>query len=254
MRRAAGSAAVAFVLVVLAAPVGLAGAPSELLPDLIVRRATGLAIRSVAGGRERLRFTTTTANLGVGVVELHPRKDDCDGDGDFEDDRTALQRTFLDQNGNGRFDPSTDPVSRELVVGCFVFHAPHRHWHFEDFARYRLVSTRTGRVVSHQAKVGFCVVDNYRWRPGVPGSPQDAYYSTCRVDGVQGLSPGWADVYPAFLPAQWLDVTDLTPGRYCLVQRIDPGDAIRESDEANNVSRLPVRIRGVRVRGLTGSC
>src|SRR5688572_6360064 len=114
MRRAAGTAVVAFVLVALAAPVGLAGAPAELLPDLIVRRASGLAIRSVSGGRERLRFTTTTVNLGVGVLELHPRKDDCDGDGDFEDDRTALQRTFLDRNGNGRFDPSTDPMSREL--------------------------------------------------------------------------------------------------------------------------------------------
>lgn len=254
MRRAAGAVALAFAMLVLSVPATRAGTGAELLPDLVVRRASELDIRIVAGGRHLLRFTTSAANLGVGVVELDPRKDDCNSNGNLEDDRTAVQRTFLDQNGNGRYDPSSDPELRELVVGCFVFHAPHAHWHFEDFARYVLVNPRTDRVVARRSKVGFCVVDNYRWRAGVPGSPDGAYYTTCRADRIQGLSPGWADVYPAFLPAQRLDVTDLAPGRYCLVQRLDPSDAIEESDDANNVSRTKVRLDKVTVSRLPGSC
>ncbi len=231
-----------------------AGPPLELLPDLVVRRASDFDVQVVAGSRRRLRFTTTTANLGVGVVELEPRQDDCDGDGDLENDRTAVQHVHLDDDANGTFDPSVDTQYEEVTVGCFVFHAQHAHWHFEGFARYRLIDPRADRVVAVQAKVGFCVVDNYRWRPDVPGSPLSPYYTSCDADEVQGLSPGWADVYAASLPAQWLDVTGLAPGRYCLVQRVDPGKRIDEFDDSNNVDRTPVRLRGVSATRLPGSC
>jgi hypothetical protein len=243
------------MLAMLAAPtLASAGTPAELLPDLVVRRASNVDVEETPSGRRRLRFTTTSGNLGVGVVELEPRKDDCDGDGDLDDDRTAVQHTYLDEDGDGIFDPAVDVKVIEQVVGCFVFHAQHGHWHFEDFARYRLVNPRTGRVVATQSKVGFCVVDNYRWRPSVPGSPPNAYYTTCDADERQGLSPGWADVYAASLPAQWLDVTGLPSGRYCLVQRIDPGKRIAEVDDTNNVDRTPIRLREVAAARLPGTC
>jgi hypothetical protein len=255
MRRAVTAAALALSVLALAGngPVS-AGTGTELLPDLVVRRASELDIRVTPSGRHRLRFTTTTANLGAGVVELAPEQGDCDQDGDLENDRTAIQRSYLDQDGNGVFDRSDDTQFLERTVGCFVFHAIHDHWHFEDFARYRLVNPRTGRAVATQAKVGFCVVDSYRWRAELPGSPANAYYRSCQPDAVQGLSVGWTDVYQAFLAAQWLDVSGLPPGRYCLVQRIDPSSRIAEADEANNLSRTPLRLRDDSAFRRRGSC
>jgi hypothetical protein len=250
---AAASLVLAMLTMAPSAPAS-AGTGTELLPDLVVRRASELDVRITSSGRHRLRFTTTTANLGAGVVELAPVQDDCDDDGDLENDRTAIQRSFMDQDGNEVFDRAVDTQERERTVGCFVFHALHDHWHFVDFARYRLVNPRTGRVVAAQAKVGFCVVDNYRWRAELPGSPANAHYRSCRPDAVQGLSVGWADVYPAFLAAQWLDVSGLSPGRYCLVQRIDPGRRIAEADEGNNANRTPIRLRDASASRRTGSC
>jgi len=255
MRRAIAAAGLGLALLTMApsSPVS-AGTGTELPPDLVVRRASDLDVRITSSGRRRLRFTTTTANIGAGVVELEPVKDDCDEDGDFENDRIAVQHIYLDEDGNGIYDPSVDDASEAATVGCFVFHAIHDHWHFEDFARYRLVDPRTDLVVARQAKVGFCVVDNYRWRADLPGSPTNASYRSCRPDAVQGLSVGWADVYPAFLAAQWLDVSGLSPGRYCLVQRIDPGRKIAEADEGNNVNRTPIRLRNTSVARRAGSC
>jgi hypothetical protein len=231
-----------------------AGIGTELSPDLVVRRARDLDVRITPAGRHRLRFTTTTANLGAGVVELEPVRGDCDEDGDLENDRTAVQHIYVDEDGNGIYDPAVDVTSEEATVGCFVFHAIHDHWHFEDFARYRLLDPRTDLVVASQAKVGFCVVDNYRWRGDLPGSPAAATYRSCQPDAVQGLSVGWADVYPAFLAAQWLDVSGLSPGRYCLVQRIDPGGRIAEADDGNNVNRAPIRLRNSSAARRPGSC
>jgi hypothetical protein len=236
------------------AQISVAGPSVELLPDVVVRRPSQLDLQVGAGGRRRIRFTTTIANLGVGVAELRPVKDDCDGNGDLEDDRIAIQRVYQDEDGSGDFDPSVDARWNDLTVGCFVFHARHEHWHFVNFARYRLVDPRTGGVVAVQAKVGFCLVDNYRWRPDVPGSPDQRYYSTCEVDEVQGSSPGWADVYAATLAAQWVDVTRLAVGRYCLIQRVDPADRIAESDDSNNVNRTPIRLRKGSAVRLRGSC
>jgi hypothetical protein len=255
MRRSAFVVVVGLMLATLGLPGSAsAGPPAELLPDLVVRGANDLDIQVTPKGRHRLRLTTTTANLGTGVVELEPRQDDCDGDGDLENDRTAVQRVYLDEDGNGVFDPAIDVELVEHVAGCFVFHAKHQHWHFEEFARYRLLNPVTGKAVATQDKVGFCIVDNYRWRPGVPGSPPNRYYSTCEADQIQGLSPGWADVYSSALPAQWVDVTGLPPGRYCLVQRVDPSNRIVEADDANNLDRTPVRLRRSAARRLPGTC
>lgn len=253
MKRAAAAVLALGLLTGSALPAS-AGTGDELRPDLIVRRPSDLDVRITGSGRHRLRFTTTTANLGIGPVELEPVKDDCDGDGDIENDRTAVQRTYLDEDGNEVFDPAIDVDTVQATVGCFFFHARHGHWHFADFAGYRLVNPRTGRVVARQAKLGFCVVDNHRWRPDVPGSPSDAFYRSCAPDAVQGLSPGWADVYSAFLAAQWLDVTGLAAGRYCLVQRIDPGGKIAEADETDNVNRTPIRLGASSASRRSGEC
>jgi hypothetical protein len=255
MRRPGRLFAACVVLAIVGSAAAVsAGTTEQLRPDLVVHRASDLEIQVMPNGRRRLRLTTTTANIGIGVVELLPEQNDCNQDGDLGNDRTAVQRIYLDEDGDGIFDPAVDVQVGTHVAGCFVFHAKHQHWHFEDFARYRLVNPTSGKAVATQSKVGFCIVDNYRWRPGVPGSPANRYYDTCRADQIQGLSPGWADVYPSQLAAQWVDVTGLPAGRYCLVQRVDPANRILEANDANNVDRTPLRLRRSKVARRPGTC
>ena len=56
-----------------------------------------------------------------------------------------------------------------------------------------------------------------------------------------GTSVGWADVYPSTYPDNWIDVTGLS-GCFAVVHRVDPGNGILESNEANNVSSKIVRL------------
>ena len=44
---------------------------------------------------------------------------------------------------------------------------------------------------------------------------------------------GWADVYPSTYPGNWIEVTGLR-GCFAVVHRADPGNRIRESNEADN--------------------
>ena len=78
------------------------------------------------------------------------------------------------------------------------------------------------------------------------------HYPACNQDPRRrsitlGTSVGWADEYPASYYEQWIDVSGLR-GRFAFLQRVDPLNGIRESNESNNVSprvflRLPPSTR-----------
>ena len=211
-------------------------------------------------GVKLLRFSSIIGNAGTGVVELKPdppsrsAENDCDGDGDPLNDRKAFQRIFGDADGDGVFTRGVDEVISRRFAGCSVFHVAHDHWHFEEFARYRLVRPTSGRVVASSEKVSFCVRDSIRFGPELPGSPFGAYYGNCTQDSVTGLSIGWADYYGWTLPGQELNVRGLPDGRYCLRNQADPGDRLDESDEGNNHRSTVVRIRGPQVTDLRRAC
>ena len=44
----------------------------------------------------------------------------------------------------------------------FVYQTCHRHYHFRDFADYRLINS-AGQATAIGNKVGFCLLDNVRW-------------------------------------------------------------------------------------------
>jgi hypothetical protein len=50
----------------------------------------------------------------------------------------------------------------------------------------------------------------------------------------EGISAGWLDFYSADLPFQWVDASDVAPGRYRLGAEVDPANYMAESNEANN--------------------
>jgi hypothetical protein len=125
-------------------------------------------------------------------------------------------------------DPSNNPL--------FVYAPCHGHYHFEQFAEYRLLDASSSLVRSGR-KMAFCLEDTQRWDPSA--NPNRRFHC-----GSQGLQAGWADVYDPSVPCQWIDITGLPGGSYILEMVIDPGNYIPEANENNNATRVSVQIPG----------
>ena len=241
-------AAVAAAVLTIAAAAGRATASGRattdlLLPNVITLQPAGFVV-TTAHGRRLLRLSNTTANVGSGPLELQPRKRDCDGDGNPANDRTAIQRIYHDVNGDGIFEPSIDTTFDSRVAGCFGYDASHGHWHFHDYASYELLDVSTGTVIAANEKVGFCLLDSVFPYPGVPGAVRTRRYRGCARDSVQGESVGHGDIYQWWLPGQWIDVTSVPDGEYCLVTTADPDGQLLESSHIDNAYRQRIRLAG----------
>jgi hypothetical protein len=253
--------AVRIATLVLLAAIGLvalanravSAAPgSLLLPNLRPLPAGELRIEP-SGGRRLLRFSMVTQNFGSGPLELRAsagplpvasaayrvRLPLASLRGRTEDlPRTAVrQRIYLEGGG-----------FQERPAGDFVFHAAHDHVHFEDFVLYELIKVAEGSASPlPSSKVTFCVLDYAPAVPAVSGAPARPVYGPCApaggiADSVQGLSVGWGDYYDSTTPGQELDVTALPDGLYALRTTADPANRLLESDEADNVSEVRVRL------------
>jgi hypothetical protein len=110
----------------------------------------------------------------------------------------------------------------------------HGHYHFEQFGDYTLLDTN-GAVVAAGHKVGFCLEDVRAWSP--TANPATRY--NCANQGIQS---GWADVYGAGLPCQYIDISEVPPGSYTLKLVVNPAGLIKESNTNNNVTLVPVDI------------
>jgi Lysyl oxidase len=217
------------------------GASRELLPDLVTRTPAKIYLQVTKRGKRLVRFSNEVVNVGIGPLELRPRADDCNGNGDLRDDRTSYQRVYRDANGDGAFTRGVDTEFRTRRAGCSRFHPAHKHWHFEALAEYAL---RPAVPLGSKKKVSSCVLDSRRRLPKAPGSPRGKYYGGCRRDSIGGISIGWGDLYGARVTGQELDVTTLGDGIYCLVSRADPENRFQESNERNNVRTTRIVRRG----------
>ena len=161
----------------------------------------------------------------------------------------------------------------DLIVGnpadhldWFVFAPCHQHYHFKEYADYRLwtpegydmwVALRRAagpEVLSRDllnahpelqehlvvgAKLGFCVVDV---KPApIPGRQEPRKYLDCGSN--QGISVGWADEYFFLLDGQWIDVTDMPAGTYVLEAEVNAEHFFQEKDYSNNISAVEVKVR-----------
>jgi hypothetical protein len=144
------------------------------------------------GSRRLLRFALRTANAGPGPLVLG--------------------------------DPAGSPF--------FTFSPCHGHYHFDGFARYRLLHLdRTVAAVGH--KQAFCLYDVLQVDP--EASTEGVF--TCED---QGLSVGWADNYSEQLGCQWVDVTGVSAGDYLLELTVNGPQVLAEADYGNNQVVVPV--------------
>ena len=169
------------------------------------------------GTRELLRFTVTTPNIGDADVFI------------------GSPLAHMDPNGDGNFSDSD---------GLFEFATCHNHFHFQNYATYRLIGA-DGKVWK-SAKRGFCMLDTDPFNVN-NGDGTWTYRScgTTTIDGFQGISTGWADTYVWKLGGQYfvLDGGDgqpvVPPGVYTIEVHVNPpfapdkkGNCVRAKDPA----------------------
>lgn len=221
---------------------------ARLLPNLRSLPPEDVSIEIVDGVR-RLRFASIIANAGIGPVEtlpdgLHP----CPAG-----QRHASQVLYHDADGDGRFDRAVDITTSSRPGGCMLDHPTHDHWHFDAAASYTLTEPGETAPVAVAEKVSFCWRDN-RVTPAESRVQLTEHYGDCGRERVQGINPGWADVYRSTLPDQHLDLpAGLPDGIYCLHNEADPLDLLLETDDDDNAAVVPVRITGAAVAVAAGA-
>jgi len=222
----------------------------HLLPNLRSLPPEEVEIR-VAGSRRQLWFTSIIANAGYGPAEVTPDAVRPCPPGQ----QHASQVLYRDTASDARFDRATDLKTSTRRGGCMLEHPGHGHWHFDAVARYSLSRPGERLPVVGSNKVSFCLRDN-RETPSVSAVKVPKHYGDCAPDKVQGISPGWADVYDTDLPDQHLQLpADLSNGSYCLRNEADPLGLLAETDETDNAAVLAVRIVGTDVSiGSARSC
>ncbi len=205
------------------------GEGHDLLPDLTVWADEGRKYlygwfldRNEISGRVLLRIATATPNIGAGKLEMRGSSTTPG----------VYQRIHRD-----------DGTWWDRHAGTFTFHPGHLHLHYDNWMNFRLRTALTnddvGDIVVTGDKTSFAIIDLIQYDESLPGAPTSPQFTGGLV---QGLSVGWADVYGANLTDQWIDVTDISPGRYWLEAVVDPANNILESNESNNFTRILIEV------------
>jgi hypothetical protein len=208
-------------------------------PDLVMAAPSELRAERTRSGRRLLRMRNAIINVGRGPAELFAQRT-----GPRE---MAARQVIADALG----------VRRRYVTGAEVYYTsvPARggdYWKFDDAARFELWSMfpdgRRAALVRIGPKLRYCLRDLDRVGTPGPGSlvPARRVFPACnqsarKTEVTLGTSVGWADVYPAAYPGNFIEVTGLS-GCFVVLHRADPERHILELSEANNVSARVVRL------------
>jgi len=208
--------------------------------------------KSESGAKECMRFEQTFANVGEGAAELRFEvpKDPA------ATTHNVFARTYF-SDGTSHF--------TDTPAGTWEFHVAHQHYHYNNFVQSNLwrADSRGRRAGTAPIRVGrkvsFCMEDEKIDAPmwGKPGVRPRFYVAPdCLVFVpsqetpdfnylVQGITPGWDDIYEWYLPGQYMDVDGLPNGDYVLETTADPDNKMLESNETNNCGTVLIRLTNV---------
>jgi len=212
---------------------------------------------------QHLRLVATIPGTGTGLPDLvsvapDPKPVDTITFADTE----LLAVTFdglirnlgpgpLDMYGNPNSDIASEAVHQRVWDGTswtpadrapirFESADGHNHFHFIQIARYSLWDESKTTEISPSNKVGFCLIDSIQ----DDTTAQQGYFSDdgnyCRQGSPEatvlrmGISPGFSDLYSSDVALQWVDLSDVVPGKYFVAAEVDPFDLVQETDESNN--------------------
>jgi Lysyl oxidase len=208
------------------------------LPDLVALPAWGISTDARrASGKDFLDFGATVWDAGPAPMVVEG----------FRRQGTNVMDAWQ------TFYRGDTPIAR-APVGTLRYDAKpgHEHWHFEQFATYRLLGADKQQIVRSR-KTGFCLaptdaidltVPGAVWNPGTIG-----LWSACGDASAiwirETLPAGWGDTYFQSLPGQSFDITDLPNGTYFIQVQADPTGEIYERSSSNDTQVREVILGGV---------
>lgn len=215
----------------------LANPPESALPDLVPLPAWGIRTTHTAG-RDLIDFSATVWVGGNGQLDVQGFRVKS------SPVMAAYQYFWQDGQVIGR--------ARAGTMG-FDSQPGHNHWHFEQFAAYRLLGPG-GKLVLRSQKTGFCIAPTDAvdlllpqavWQPsfigfsGQCGSPTALWVR-------ETMPVGWGDTYIQSLAGQAFDITKLPNGTYYIQVTANPGHILHETTTANDITVRKVIISGTR--------
>jgi hypothetical protein len=223
-------------------PTGKAGAPAKTpKPDLRSLPAWDIAISDGEDGdvpgKDYLAFSANVWNAGPAPLVV-------DGFRKPGADLMDSYQYFYDADGKQVGYAPAGTMEWDPRVG-------HEHWHFTDFASYRLLSEDQTKEV-RSGKEAFCLantdaidqtVKNANWDPentdlSTACGSQDA------INVREVLDVGSGDTYTQYRPGQSFDITDLPNGTYYIQVIANPENRLQETDHKNNVALRKVILGG----------
>ncbi|MFB8106231.1 lysyl oxidase family protein [Streptomyces sp. NPDC056007] len=221
-------------------PTGKASVPDVPKPDLRSLPAYGITVSDGyedVPGKDYLAFSANVWNAG-------PAKLVVDG---FRSPGKKLMdayQYFYDAKGKQVGYAPTGTMEWDPRPG-------HEHWHFTDFASYRLLKADKKETV-RSGKEAFCLantdavdytVKNANWHPGNTDlSTACGQENSISVREV--LDVGSGDTYTQDLPGQSFDITDLPNGTYYIQVLANPENRLKETNLKNNSALRKVVLGG----------
>jgi hypothetical protein len=218
------------------APVGPSAVPPPGSPAPDLRSLPAWEIQLNRQGTA-LRFAATVWNAGNSPLVVDGFRSE-----EHPDEMDAYQY-FFDADGN-----QVDYKS----VGEMHWHAQnHQHWHFEDFARYRLLNADLTQAV-RSTKQSFCLANTDAVDYTVEGAdwnPENTDLSTSCGGGDalsvrQVLSSGSGDTYLQYRYGQAFRIDKVPNGIYYISIEANPFGDLYELDETNNQSLRKIKLSG----------
>ncbi|MDN0200480.1 lysyl oxidase family protein [Streptomyces sp. S.PNR 29] len=223
-------------------PTGKAGAPANTpKPDLRSLPAWDIAITDGEDGdvpgKDYLAFSANVWNAGPAPLVV-------DGFRSPGKDLMDAYQYFYDAKGKQVGYTPTGTMEWDPREG-------HEHWHFTDFASYRLLSEDQTKEV-RSGKEAFCLantdaidytVKNANWHPeNTDLSTACGQQNSISVREV--LDVGSGDTYTQYRPGQSFDITDLPNGTYYIQVIANPEKRLQETNTDNNVALRKVVLGG----------
>jgi hypothetical protein len=208
----------------------------QYLPDLRSTPAFQISAHHTRGGHDLLSFATTEWVGGGSDLDVQGFRRQNSNVMD------AYQYFFKDGEVVGK-----------APVGTLVFddRPGHHHWHFEQFARYRLLdSTKSLVVRSH--KQSFCIAPTDPIDTTIPGATvRPDFFGFLGACGTptslwvhEKMALGWGDTYIQSVAGQAFDITDVPNGTYYVSVEVNPEHLLYEQNDANDITLRRVILGG----------
>ena len=213
----------------------MAHPPLSALPDLVPLPSWGISTSTTKAGHDLLNF-------GATVWDGHAPLDVVG----YRSHGAPIMKAYQYFWRNGK-------VIGRVRAGTMGFDTAngHNHWHFEQFAQYRLLNAAR-QLVRKSGKVGFCIAPTEPIDLLEPHAvllpPNLGISGHCGVPtalSVQEEMPvGWGDTYFQTVAGQSFNITSLPNGSYYIEIVANPFRVLRESDTSNDSSLRKIILAG----------